>query len=53
MFDFLDAFAAVFLFPLDPANLNLDSNVIMIGILAVLVPMGIARCLRGILSCFM
>ncbi len=49
MIDFLNLFADVFLFPLDPVNLNFDDNVVMISLSAVLLGMGIVRLFREVL----
>lgn len=48
MIEFLDAFSDVFLWPVDPQNLNLENNPVMIVLSTILVAMGIVRILRMI-----
>lgn len=48
MIEFLDAFSDVFLWPVDPQNLNFENNPVMIVLSTILVTMGIVRVLRMI-----
>ena len=45
MIDFLNLFFDVFLFPIDPANLDFENNVIMIILSLCLIGIGFSRSL--------
>ena len=49
MIDFLDLFFDVFLFPIDPVNLDFENNVIMIILSLCLIGIGFSRLLRRVL----
>ena len=49
MIDFLNLFFDVFLFPIDPANLDFENNVIMIILSLCLIGIGFSRLLRRVL----
>lgn len=50
MIEFLDLFMDVFLFPIDPVNLDFENNPIMICLTCILVGMGISRMLFDLLK---
>lgn len=49
MIGFLDLFFDVFLFPIDPVNLNFENNVVMIILSLCLIGIGFSRLLRRVL----
>lgn len=49
MIDFFNLFFDVFLFPIDPANLDFENNVIMIILSLCLIGIGFSRLLRRVL----
>lgn len=49
MIDFLNLFFDVFLYPIDPANLDFENNVIMIILSLCLIGIGFSRLLRRVL----
>lgn len=55
MIELLQSFMDVFLWPMDPANLDLDNNPIMLCLTAILLGIGISRVLfdvlRGLRGC--
>ena len=49
MIDFLDLFFDIFFFPIDPANLDFENNVVMIILSLCLIGIGFSRLLRRVL----
>ena len=48
MLDFLQAFVDVFLYPIDPQNLNFENNPVMIALSAILIGVGLVRVFRDL-----